>query len=570
MKNTPNRWLWLPLLAVLSLTVTHSVWGQQSQPVAQTAEPIDTPITSDTPDTSDRTTLRLQALSNRLSSLESQRQQFIDEYGRDISELNSSELVRLQTLDADIAEVQESFTLVALGTVDVSNFADQEEQPFNWQQELSDVAAPIIESVKGLTQKSQQMNDLRNIIARKQEQKSTAENAIAAFEQRKELPLTEATLQKLDASIGEWSLKLQTVDDRLSSSQDRLAILEETEVPLSSRLRSGTRAFVLGRGLTLLLSILSAGAAYLFMRALWWVVSNKFITKDVRRKAVWFRLASYAYALFTGLVMFAAFIAVLNLREDTLLLAIALVLVIAAVLGLRHVLPGYVQETKLLLNIGPVREDERINLNGLPWNVESLNLQTVLRNPSLNGVIRLPIADLKGLTSRPYRDKLWFPTNKGDFIILPNDAFAQVAEQTPELVQLRIRGGMMESIPTADFFAMPIINLSRGETFGVSQSFGLDYSIQQKALDTIPETLKSVVQQTLRNLGHPQAAETLIVDLEEAGASSLNFLVFARFPSKHADSYFMFQREILKACVKACNEHGWSIPFPQMVMHSAA
>jgi len=305
------------------------------------------------------------------------------------------------------------------------------------------------------------------------------------------------------------------------------------------------------------------------MRAIWWFAINRVLNKQTRRKAVWFRLLSYSFALLTGVVMFIAFIAVLQMRQDTLLLAIALVLVVTAALGLRNYLPNYISETRLLLNIGPVREDERIMLNGIPWNVESINLQTVLRNPALNGVVRLPIAYIKNATSRPYRDDIWFPTHVGDYVLLPGDQFGQILEQTPELVQIRVRGGMIKSLTTAEFYAMPITNLSRGESFGIATTFGLDYNIQQSSLTEVPDTLKKVVQSALIDLGHQEAADNVMVELNEAGASSLDYMIYAQFPSENAAEYFKFGRTIRQACVQACNENGWSIPYPQMVMHSA-
>jgi hypothetical protein len=42
-------------------------------------------------------------------------------------------------------------------------------------------------------------------------------------------------------------------------------------------------------------------------------------------------------------------------------------------------LPSFIREVMLLLNIGAVREGERVVYNGIPWLVKTLNLYQYLR-----------------------------------------------------------------------------------------------------------------------------------------------------------------------------------------------
>jgi len=516
-----------------------------------------------------RTIQRLDSLSPRISELQDNRAAFITERGPSVSDLSDPDKIQLQEMDAEIEQLSNAFELIALGDVDTAAFAATSNEPFNWQQELTEVAAPIVDSIKNVTEKSRQLGVLRDAVAKNKQQIRIANQAITTIDKQTELPITGPALEKLQGIRSSWEAQRQSIEDQLVTNEARFEILKQNEIPFSQRVRNGMRSFVLGRGLTLMLAVLAGFITWLLMRAIWWVANNRFMTKNTRRKAVWFRLLSYSFALLTGVVMFIAFIAVLQVRQDTLLLAIALVLVVTAALGLRNYLPNYINETRLLLNIGPVREDERIMMNGIPWNVESINLQTVLRNPALNGVIRLPIADIKHTTSRPYRDDLWFPSERGDYILLPGDQFGQVLEQTPELVQIRVSGGMIKSLTASEYYAMPITNLSRGKTFGIATTFGLDYSIQNESLGEVPKVLKSVVQEALTGIGQEKAAREVMVELNEAGASSLDYMIYATFPSENASDYYRFGRTIRQACVQACNENGWSIPYPQMVMHQA-
>ena len=62
-----------------------------------------------------------------------------------------------------------------------------------------------------------------------------------------------------------------------------------------------------------------------------------------------------------------------------LLLAFAAMLLLGGALSFRSMLPNYIDEVRLLLGVGPLREEELVQYNGLPWQVMSLNIDTILR-----------------------------------------------------------------------------------------------------------------------------------------------------------------------------------------------
>jgi hypothetical protein len=227
-------------------------------------------------------------------------------------------------------------------------------------------------------------------------------------------------------------------------------------------------------------------------------------------------------------------------------------------------------EVRLLLNLGAVREEECVIHAGLPWQVMSINILTVLRNPALEGVIRLPLDVMTTMVSRPVvRDELWFPTQRLDYIILPDRTFAQVMAQTPELIELSVKGGMSMTIPTAEFYAMSVMNLTRHERFGIPVTFGLDYSLQQHSLSSIPDILKSGVIARLAEAEYRIGKDILdvLVELKSAGASSLDFLIYTTVNCQKASDYYALERLILQACVHVANEEQWMIPFPQLTLH---
>ena len=55
--------------------------------------------------------------------------------------------------------------------------------------------------------------------------------------------------------------------------------------------------------------------------------------------------------------------------------------------------------------------------------------------------------------------------------------------------------------------------------------------------------------------------------LINTGDSALVFEVEAVIAGRHAARYDDVEREIPRLFVEACNLNGWTIPFPQMVIH---
>ena len=104
-----------------------------------------------------------------------------------------------------------------------------------------------------------------------------------------------------------------------------------------------------------------------------------------------------------------------------------------------------------------MREGERLIYQGISWKIETLNLYTDLYNPLLEGgTVRLPIKDLIGLRSRPYNNEEkepWFPTDYDDWVVLSDDFYGKIVEQTPEQVVIETIRGSLKAYPTLDFFA---------------------------------------------------------------------------------------------------------------------
>ena len=549
------QFCWLILLLLVASPVHVAMAQDQAQEQVESSGLVDLQVT------------RLDELSRLMEKKIVQR----DSLRQALSGVPETEMLKeratLADTQSDIARLRTTFELVALGSTDTSLLTQSEEPDTDWRQDLVQILDPLIESLKSLTKRPRQLAELRDAIFTSQTGLDVARQALAELQAIPAEGMDEAAADRVAELVVKWQDEQEQLEQELLVSQSQLERLTADQESFVEGIWPATRVFLLGRGLTVIIAALAAITAWCVMRMLWWTYTTYFTTKELRRNKTWFRLLEYSYYLMTSIVIMVVVLCVLYVREDLLLLALALLLLFGAVLSFRHFLPRYVREARLLLNLGSVREDERVVYNGLPWQVMSLNLHSVLRNPALEGVMRLPLETVGTLVSRPVKNNLWFPSNKGDYVILPEGALGQIKHQTPDLVEISIRGGMTMTYNTSDFYSINLINLSRDKTFGVSITFGFDYTLQNISLTDIPKALEQEVNDTLVKAGYKKNLQSLLVELSEANTSSLDFLVFASFKSQVACDFYKLQRLLQQACVAVSNEKGWTIPFPQLTVH---
>ena len=83
----------------------------------------------------------------------------------------------------------------------------------------------------------------------------------------------------------------------------------------------------------------------------------------------WKNLIDILYHITTFLIAIMAAFVVLYSAGDWLLLGLAIMVMVGLLWSARNILPDFFERSKLLLNIGAVREGERIVYNGIPWKI---------------------------------------------------------------------------------------------------------------------------------------------------------------------------------------------------------
>jgi small-conductance mechanosensitive channel len=476
----------------------------------------------------------------------------------------------INELNTKMAELEQKFETIATG-LDLEKFVAKPAKTFNWQEEIQVLLGPIIEELKGLTARPRELEELRGQIVYYERRLILVDAAIANLQTRINQANTRLLKTQLTDLKTKWEETKKDITDQLDFVKYQLEEKQASQQSFVKSMRDFLQEFFKSRGLNLILAVLAFLAVFLLLRYIHRLIYKTFkFDKPGAKRPFYLRLADVIYHIVTSIGAMGAFLLVLYISGDWVLLGIALIFLFGVAWTAKQTIPMFWEQIKLLLNLSTVREGERVIYNGLPWKVLSLNFYTKLHNPALKGgLIRLPIKALLGLQSRPfYKDEPWFPTREGDFVVLSDGGIGTVLMQTPEQVILDILGGCYKTYPTASFLQINPINYT-SNSFGVFATFGIDYEHQAIVTREIPEQLKAFLEAELAKEDYGPELLNLVVQFKEAGASSLNMFIFTSWSGTVASHYFAIGRDLQRIAVDACNHYGWVIPFTQVTVHHA-
>jgi len=473
---------------------------------------------------------------------------------------------KIERIKNEIAGLQLSFEQIALGGVDLSILTDQPEERANWRDEVEKIIRPLLSMLKELTAKPRQIDSLRRDIELRQDQLKVIEQALDSIRLFGKQPLAPVAGETIKQLLTEWEQRREDSQRALEIATFKLTSLRAESVAWQTSVGEAITEFFRGRGLTLLIAILISVAIWVTAKKLlaiyWRLLYRTPHDIGVTRAP----LVLYSYRLATVITIVLAILMVLYIRGDVLLLTLAVIALAGAALSLRQTLPRYAAELRLLFGVGPVREKERLVLDGIPFTVELVGVYSVLRNPALEGVVRLPLRAMNELTSRPASQEPWFPCQPGDYLLLANGSFGRVLRQTIEIVEIAVRDTRVQT-PTKDFLTQNVHNLS-GDGFGIASTFGIDYQHQAICLDSVPGLLQKAIFARFEQAGLREDIKDILVEFKAAGASSLDYQIYLILDGRAAKAFYKAQRLVQQACVEACNREGWIIPFTQITVHS--
>ena len=222
--------------------------------------------------------------------------------------------------------------------------------------------------------------------------------------------------------------------------------------------------------------------------------------------------------------------------------------------------------------MGLAREGERVIYQGIPWEIEHINLYSVyLVNPSLdNGRVRLTIDYLEGMVSRDVpHDEAYYPTNAGDTVLIEG-IYATIIRQTPETIYLNSYGAALE-YGTEEFAARKPLNITTG--YIASTQFILNRSHAMDDIEKIIADLKIVTEEEVAKNPEMMPFVTA-VHSNYRGLNLYGDLVFGMSIAMgpNAEGYYNSSPRFLQRCALiAVERFSWQLPDrPMMALPSEA
>lgn len=476
--------------------------------------------------------------------------------------------LRLEKLREDLRATTTNIQNIAAGA-DISTLRSKEQPAFNFQEELFSLLEPAMKEMKDMTSHVRQKTEQRDRIAYYSGKLPTAEQAvdnIRTLLERTEDPALDSTLQ---AMMDAWIKQRTFLSSEIKAASFQLEKLEQSETSLSESSQSYLKSFFQKRGL-----YLARAAGVVVLILLLSRLLRRFMERHIKgyqkeHRSFQIRLLDLTHRILTGLLVIVGPMIVFYLAEDWLLFSLGIIVLLVISLTLRHALPRYWQLAQLFLNVGTVREGERVEIDGLPWLVQKINFYTLLQNPTAKLTRRVKIDDLVDMRSRSTQEhEAWFPCRPGDWLLFDDSSLGKVISISEELTELVLRGGAHKTYTTAAFLDEAPVCLS--QNFRIRETIGVSYSLQAEAVSTMSGVLHEHVSKRIEEEGYGNYLMNLAVEFEYANASSLDFAVIADYNGELAHAHNRLRRAMQRWCVEACTEQGWEIPFTQVTLHQAS
>ncbi len=534
---------------------------------------LDLSASAETRQTED-TAIRIASLSALLNSINSKLLE-IDEMDALIeqaaNEAQRADLLRkANALQSEKTNLERQFEEVA-GGVDTTLFTADEPVAFDLQSEALAILKPLFSELQRVTSGPRELDRLEEELDLQSTLKAQARSALQSLDSLVAASPDGHLTGKLEAVRDRWQRRYDDAGNQSLVLSNQLNVRLAERESITDNLRLAFTDFVRSRGIHFLFGVLAFVGVYFFVRLIHRAIAARMVMQTGER-SIYTRFIDVALHVLAFLLALLALVFVFILTNDFVLLLLTAIFVAGLAWGGVKLIPALLDELRLVLNLGPVREGERVIYGGIPWRVDNLGFQTHLSNPSLTGGrVTMPVRGLVDMQSRPFaHSERWFPCSPGDWIRLEAPMLmGKVLCQTPEFIEVRLLGGSRQTISTSTFLGGCPANLSEG--FRLNRPFSIGHDHREEAAGSIPhimeQALRDGLQQVLASRGR---VIHVAARIEEVGRSTLDYNIEADFSGEAAELYEELGRQIAMILVRLANHEQWTIPNQQITLHQAA
>ena len=470
---------------------------------------------------------------------------------------------QLEKENTGFKQLNGSLLQLSVGSVDINDLENEEKEKINLNKSLEDIFEPFAMMLMRFTQtprKIEQLTSEIETIKHKNEKLNIAINNLKSYKM-----LTPELQAKINEKLEHYSEKRLLLFHKLNSLNLQLEKLEKkSEKPFSTAYNSFLE-ILYTQGLTVLYAILVFAVLSAFALFIKKLINLYFESKNnYTNQRFAQRLVNLLLNVLSGVLAIMGAIFVIYIRADWLILAIVLFVLLAIFWSLKNALPQYLDEIRMMLNIGVVRENERVIYKGVPYKITRIGLYGLLENPALsNAKIRMPLKILETLISRETeRDEVWFPTRCDDYVFV-NKTYGKVLSQTPETVTLQTFGTAIKTYKTAEFLTLKPTNISKNG-FSIIFTISIDYKHQLQLTTTIKTMLEKGLNRAISHEPFAPFMQRTWIEFNEAKINSLDLKVISTYAGEAAESYYFIERTLRRGVLETCNNNGWKMPYPQL------
>jgi hypothetical protein len=476
-------------------------------------------------------------------------------------------------LETDVKRFRDRYNKLKLQLISVVTNIKMDEIQSNdihkkrdYLQEAQELLGPAFDTIQRISEKPRKIESLRkelNVYEQKLAVTSVALKNIEIIKNSKEfqtlLPDMEEFLSDSIYNINDLAQEFSIKRDRINRELKELTKDDQTLVGAMSEL---SREFFSNKGKHL-------GIAFLLFAFTIWsltVLKNIVILKTIQKSNVeWIiKPISALYGVLTFIFALSIFILSLYFMGDWVLVTLIVLMLSAILWGSKAYIHKYLAEGRLILNLGTIKEGELVIFRGIPWKVKNINFVTIFENDFLDSsTIRIEIAQIFHIHSRKILpNEQWFPTRSNDWVMLSDGTYGQIKLQTVEQIIVELKSLERKYYTTVDYLNLRPINLSHG--FTQSLTWGIDYNNQHNLIDEIIPQIKTKLSEKMKNT--PYTFQSLIVEFQNAGTSSLNLLIEMKFRGSFASSKLEIERTMNSTMLEISNELKINIPFNRLTV----
>ncbi|MCK5433089.1 MAG: hypothetical protein KAJ03_10110, partial [Gammaproteobacteria bacterium] len=280
--------------------------------------------------------------------------------------VESKETVKtLDELEDEFGEIQLRLETIATG-ISVTEYHNIDDiDKFELKTEIERLLQPMVYALLAVTKESRQIEQLKQGAARVEQHLKVVNNAVERIDDL----LTSNSNEELSIALKKiqknWLEEKESLDNELIALDSRL----QNKLASKESLITSTGKFVGGffknRGVNFVLGVMAFLSVFLTMRLLKFLYVKLRYKDEFRKRTSFERLFELIFLVLSVTAALLAMLLIFNIRHDWLLMGLATLFLVAIGWMILKSLPLMFEQVMLLLNLGSVREDERIIFHGV-------------------------------------------------------------------------------------------------------------------------------------------------------------------------------------------------------------